>query len=190
MDNNSLVISSTNITGAKGTRSITYINPNAPTTDMLNLSRGFVSLTTNTYNGATKVTKVELINKTTPTITVGSDGQTISAATLAENGYASVSFEGGNVETEAQLSTPYIKSNNTIYGTLLQWWSVPESSQDHGNSGSYMVIYYNADVVEDVQEEVYTPDKSTRLGTTGEIKVIFPENDIYNEVEITITITD
>lgn len=183
-DSTSIEISMTTQHDEKQTRNIGYINPNATPAQMRALAEGLVGLTVNTFNGVTLVEKTALVNKITPTITP--DIPSVSFSQLKTQKYEMIRLEGSSVETEAQLGIPFIKSNNTFVATQLFWDA--QSTQDLHNSGPMIALAYVEDWDEDTTSK--TSDRSQFLGTTGTIVITFPETEIYNEVNVTITITN
>lgn len=57
----SLVISSTDNLAKKQTNTVTYINPEATNEQIRTFAQKIISLTTDTYQGVTKVTKESVI---------------------------------------------------------------------------------------------------------------------------------
>ena len=66
MSENSLIINATANNGAKLSKSITDINPDASNADLNAFAEGIYALTNNTVSAVTKVTKEELTNRVSP----------------------------------------------------------------------------------------------------------------------------
>lgn len=57
----SIVISSTDSSSKKQTNTVSYINPTATNEQIRTFAQKIIALTTDTYNGVTKVTKESVI---------------------------------------------------------------------------------------------------------------------------------
>ena len=108
-DKVSVILTSTNTSGAVKQKSFTYISPDATNSELKAFAQAANALTENTYNGSKKVTQVNLdtaTDKLTPTISLSKTSCSLSD--LRDSGTAaSAQHKAGSAENDQ-------KGNNKI----------------------------------------------------------------------------
>ena len=183
----SMSFTSTTQGGDKLQKAITDINPDAAGDKLVGFAQRLNALTTNTYTGATKIVKQELssVAKTETTISVSGDStNTLSAATIINDGYEAVNYHCNN-----HNGFVVVTYNDTVFPVI-----VARSNTDTDSVGIYIAKFDN-----DIIDELINPsnnyyvngDTSKYFSKTGTIKFYVEETDTHTRsAEMTITITD
>ena len=172
--------------GNKGQKSLTDINPNATNQQIRALAVAMNNLTTNTLTGVNKITKTKIssVAKTETTIALHtSETDTLSAATILADGYASVNYDCNN-----RTGFVVVTYNDTVFPIIV----ARNSNTDSNSVGIYIATFDNdiiSTLIDTSQNFYVNGDTSKHFSTTGTIKFYVEETDTHTRsAEMTITI--
>lgn len=171
-DKVSVILTSTNTSGAVKQKSFTYISPEATNGQLKAFAQAANALTENTYNGSKKVTQVNLDTadpgggKQTPTLTLSENSCAFSDLKFSNE--ASVQF---TITTDSDGAI-YVKPSQTSNKPVLIGIAA-----DLNTAGTFYASLYKAQSGSIVLSEPQT------------ITIGVAESNTYKAVEVTFTVT-
>lgn len=180
----SLIIDYSNPYDKKKQKSITDINPNATTQEMLDFSQTIINLTNNSYSKTTRIDKTELDSESKQTRTISKVVMTGNVeATLVDGVYSAnvkASDVSGNPAAMSAIAT-VSGTNNFSTLTYLADFQAPSSwfvANLRINYSSSSIAVYPA-----------TRDTSSIVGNVISFTIILPADETYKTLTIPIKIT-